>query len=309
MRAARWISRRFRPIAVAAAAVGLGLALWNQREALSSVDWAVHWAGLVGAVLLFGVAALGGCFAFWLILHGLTPRASLGRTTLVWVRSFLARYVPSGVLTLVVRVRAHESLGAGTGQIWAASAYEQLASGLAGASVSVAAFALASRRPPLAAWLILGTAFALALVSRRGIAARMLARVRADAPEQPIFVDVRIVLGAVLFDVAGWVVAGAAVWVLVESLLPGRVSALFLLGAYSFAWLLGFVALPVPSGFGVREGTFIALLAPEFGVGAATVLALALRLADILGEVLVLAGAEGVHALAHRLHASRTVTS
>lgn len=124
-----------------------------------------------------------------------------------------------------------------------------------------------------------------------------------------MFVPGRILLGAVVLDVAGWLVAGAAIWVLVDSLLPGRASALFLLGAYAFSWLLGFLALPVPSGFGVREATFIALLAPQLGVGVATVLAIALRLADFLGEVLVVAATEAVHGFGHTGHAGRAVPS
>jgi hypothetical protein len=296
MRAAlTWIGRRFRPIAVGAAALGLGLALWAERGAVSAVDWTVHWPGLVGSVPLFALAALGGCLAFWFVLHDLTGTAPLGETTRVWVRSFLARYVPSGALTIAVRVRAHRSLGASQGQIWSASGYEQLASALAGATVTVVTFALASRRPPTAALLILPVGIALALVFRRRLATRWLSRLRGESgPGVPVFADATTVLVATLFDLLGWLVAGAAVWLLVDSIRPGQVSALFLVGAYSCSWLLGFLALPVPSGFGVREAAFVAFLAPEVGVGAATVLAVALRLADILGELVLFLAMEAL---------------
>ncbi len=305
-----WVSRRFRPIALAAAGLGLGFALWNQREAVSAVDWTVHWSGLLGSVLLFGVAAFGGSLSFWFVLRHLTGTAQLGETTLVWIRSALARYVPSGALTIAVRVRAREKLGASQSQIWAASAYEQLAAALAGATVSVAALSLAHRSPPLAAWLILAATIALAVVFRRRFAAVWLERIRGDRTKgERVLVNGWVLLGAALFDVAGWVVAGAAVWVLVDSLVPGQASALFLVGAYSFSWLLGYVALPVPSGFGIREAAFIALLAPQLGVGVATVVALALRLADILGELLAFAGTEAVHSFGRRHHSPRALPS
>ena len=309
-----WLERWFRPIAVVAASLGLGLALWSQRSAVTAVDWTVHWPGLVGSVLLFALAAFGGCLAFWFVLHAMTGTSPLGETVHVWVRSFIARYVPSGALTIAVRVRARRSLGATQGQVWSASAYEQLASALAGATVAVAAFTLAGRRPPAAALAILAVGVGLALLFRRRLAARWLSRLRgesapgADERRVPVFADATTVIVATLFDLLGWLVAGGAVWLVVDSILPGQVSTPFLVGAYAFSWLLGFVALPVPSGFGVREATFVALLAPEVGVGAATVLALAVRLADTLGELVLFVGAEAVFRHGPRTH-TRAVPS
>ena len=46
----------------------------------------------------------------------------------------------------------------------------------------------------------------------------------------------------------------------------------YLLGAYTFAWLAGFVVPFAPSGLGVREATLIALVAPVVGVAPATAL-------------------------------------
>jgi hypothetical protein len=67
-----------------------------------------------------------------------------------------------------------------------------------------------------------------------------------------------------------------------------RPAFLWLLGAYSFVWLLGFVVPLLPGGLGLRDGTLIAFLATTMGVGAATAIAIALRLANTLGEFLAI---------------------
>jgi uncharacterized membrane protein YbhN (UPF0104 family) len=48
----------------------------------------------------------------------------------------------------------------------------------------------------------------------------------------------------------------------------------------------GFVVPLLPGGLGLRNGTLIAFLATTRGVGAATAIAIALRLANTLGEFL-----------------------
>ena len=93
--------------------------------------------------------------------------------------------------------------------------------------------------------------------------------------------------------VCGWLVAGAAAWVFVVSLTAGPTPlSLFLLAAYTFAWLVGFVVPFAPSGLGVREATLIALLAPELGVAPATALTVGLRLANVAGDFLAIGAVE-----------------
>jgi glycosyltransferase 2 family protein len=69
----------------------------------------------------------------------------------------------------------------------------------------------------------------------------------------------------------------------------------WLTAAYAFAWLLGFLVPFLPGGLGLREGTLVAFLAPTYGVGVATTLALALRLANTLGEFAAIGAVEAGH--------------
>ncbi|MEZ4866180.1 MAG: lysylphosphatidylglycerol synthase domain-containing protein [Caldilineaceae bacterium] len=62
---------------------------------------------------------------------------------------------------------------------------------------------------------------------------------------------------------------------------------LHLVAVYPVAYVIGLLSLITPSGFGVREGAFYLLLAPVIGGGLVTVLALAMRVWNILGEVVM----------------------
>nr|MDQ3823533.1 hypothetical protein [Actinomycetota bacterium] len=144
--------RHFRWIAAVATVAGIAIAVYAQREAIAEFDWSLPWWVVAGSVLAFAAAPIVQGFSFWLILRLLGGRAPLADAMVVWSRSFLLRYAPSGALAIVARVRERERLGASREVILVATAYEQLAALLAGAIASVVCFAAAGFWPH---WLVL----------------------------------------------------------------------------------------------------------------------------------------------------------
>jgi hypothetical protein len=274
-------ARILRPLVVVVAFAGLAFALYAEREGIQSYPWSVSWPRFVLAVLAFAFGPLLGALSFWLILRESATSASLGETAIVWGRSFFARYVPSGALTMVVRLEARQRLGASARQIWNATVLEQVVAALGGSAAAAAGFALARRQPPAATLaLLVGTIVLLAvvLVASRGV------RLRA----------------ATLAAVAGfasWAFTGAAAWILVAALVPSPPDAFFVAGAYAFAWV---VVVFAPSGFGVREATLVAVLAGDLGVGPATWVAVCLRAANIVADVVAVCVIELATGLAAR---------
>lgn len=97
-----------------------------------------------------------------------------------------------------------------------------------------------------------------------------------------------------LLTVCDWLLWGSCFAALAFALQPYSPAEMMrllphLVAANAIATAIGFISLLTPSGIGVREGAFYVLLAPIMGGGAATVLALAMRLWTMLGE-LVAAG-------------------
>jgi len=107
-----------------------------------------------------------------------------------------------------------------------------------------------------------------------------------------------VLFRSVAVNSLGWLATGAAAYLLVHALAAGQdVSLAWLTGVYAFAWLLGFVVPLLPGGLGLRDGTLATFLATRVGTGPATALAIALRLANTLGELLAIGITEGVYRL------------
>jgi uncharacterized membrane protein YbhN (UPF0104 family) len=291
--------RYFKPLAAVATIVGLTVALWRQREAIAEFDWTLSPAATTGAVLLFAVAPVVQGVSFWLILRTLGVPSRLDDALLVWMRSFLLRYAPSGALAFVVRVRERERLRATRAHVLTATGYEQLVVLVAGAVVCLSAFALTGAWPPLAAIGIAAVAAGIAVAARPSFLGTWLQRqARARGIDVPALMRGRFVLAVVLLNAVAWLATGAATWLLTDALASDETPGLaWLVGVYSFAWVLGLVVPILPGGLGLRDATLAAFLATAFGAGVAAALALALRLANTLGELVAIGAVEAVYRL------------
>lgn len=301
----RWVQPlrgRARGLVIAGIAASLVFAVALQWDAIHSFDWRLSWAPFVLTVFLFAIGPLVGGVSFWVLLRDLAPGARLGPSLWVWERSFAARYIPSGALTVAVRLVERERLGATRGQMLSATGFEQLVAVAGAAAVSLAAFSVSGRRPPVVTLVVLLVVLVLAGAARP--VAGWWERRRSSALA---VVGTPALVGALALCVFGWLVAGLAAWVFVEGLTSGPAPAFaYLLGAYTFAWLVGFVVPFAPSGLGVREATLVALLAPVLGAGPATALTVGLRLANVAGDFVAIGLVEGARVAARRVRRARS---
>lgn len=303
----RLLGKHFRWVAGVATVVGVAIALWGQRDALANFDWRLAPAPFLGAIALFTLAPFVQAFSFWLALRFIGVPARLEEALLLWMRSFLLRYAPSGALAIVIRIRERARLEASSEEIWAVTGYENLAALCAGAFVAVAAFAVDGAWPPLAAIAIAAVALVLAVAARPAFFRRLSARlVEKRGLALPTLLRGRLLAVVIAVNTLGWLATGAAGYLLVHALASGEdVSVAWLTGVYAFAWLLGFVVPLLPGGLGLRDGTLATFLATRVGTGPATALAIALRLANTLGELLAIGLTEGVYWLLRRTGVAR----
>jgi glycosyltransferase 2 family protein len=292
-------SRHFKPIAAVATVVGIALALYSQRAAIADFDWRLSWSAFLVSVLLFALAPVVQGVSFWVILRRLGLPSRFDEALLVWMRSFLLRYAPSGALALVIRIRERDRLRATSAEVWTATGYEQLAALASGAVACLAGFAAARAWPPLLALTVSGLVIAASVAARPaflgGLAKRVLA---ARGFDVPALLRGRALVLVVAINAAGWLATGAATWTLIDALAEEETPHLaWLVGVYAFAWMLGFLVPILPGGLGLREGTLAVFLATRFGVGVATALVVALRLANTLGELVAVALTELVYRL------------
>jgi glycosyltransferase 2 family protein len=289
----RWVAlvERVVPwLALVAAAVGLSLVLRTQRDALAALDWSLPWQAAAAGVVAFSLAPLMQGLSFWLALRLLTGTAPLGDSMLVWSRSYVVRYAPTGALAIAYRLSARRRLTASGEQVLAAYGYEHVATLAAGAAACLLLFALAGGTPPLPALVIAVAALALTAAVRPGGVGRA-----AEAIGRRLGVHVSAVLSGrqlaalVALNALGWLGTAAGVHVIVTALTGESAGFLWLAGSYTAGYLVGFVAPLAPGGLGAREGMLVVLLRGRYGLAAATGVSLAIRVVNVAGELLAVA--------------------
>ena len=91
---------------------------------------------------------------------------------------------------------------------------------------------------------------------------------------------------------AVWICYGVQIWLLTIRLgAPIGSSLLLAVGAYAFAWSVGFIVVFVPAGVGLRDVLLVTMLSPVVGVGGATAVALLSRVLTTAGDLLTAASA------------------
>lgn len=294
--------RYFKLLALVATLGGIAVALGTQREALTDFDWRLAWLPFFGSVGLFAIAPVIQGVGFWLVLRALRVPSRLDEALVIWTRSFLVRYAPSGALALVLRVRERERLGASQSEIYLSFGYEQLIALASGAVACLVGFALAGSWPPLAAAGVSLAILAVAVAVRPAFLGGYLQRVlQGRGIEVTRLLRGRQLAYVIAFNAFGWVAMGCATWLLIDSITDEPTPQVpWLVAAYSFSYLLGFLVPVLPGGLGLRDATLVGFLATRFPTGVATALAVAVRLANTLGELVAIGLVEIVYRLRRR---------
>lgn len=297
--------RLIQPLFLALALVFIALLLRSQWGELSRHTWRIA----PGWLALSGLLMLGGwCVEVWLwrfALARLGGELAYADALRIWFASILVRYIPGNVwqplgMTLLARqrgVRVEATVGSialfqavnllsvlpiagvylltvgdfGLLQPWLGGVTNWLVA-LAGAGI-----ALFLLRP---AWLIGLLNWALGKAGRPALEARL---------------NTGQLLRLLLVAVLAWLCWGgsfAAITFGLTVYTADEVTAALphLLAAFPIAYAVGYLSFITPSGLAVREGALYLLLAPLLGGGPTTVAALAIRLWQVILEVVVAGG-------------------
>jgi glycosyltransferase 2 family protein len=292
-------------IALVAAVAGLALLFRTQRATLAQFDWTIPWQTAAASALAFSLAPLVQGLSFWLALRLLTGTTTVGDAMVVWSRSYVVRYAPTGGVAIAYRVAARRRLDASAEQVLAAYTYEHVATLSAGAAVCIGFYALAGSLPPLPALAIAAAALVLTALLLPGIAGRGV-----DAVARRLHVRLSAVLPArhlaalVALNAVGWLGTGTGVYLIVAAVTGDAPAFVWLVGSYTAGYLVGFVAPLAPGGLGAREGMLVVLLRGAYGTAAALAVSLAIRVVNVAGELLAVALVHafyGIAALARRV--------
>ncbi|MBX3052761.1 MAG: flippase-like domain-containing protein [Caldilineaceae bacterium] len=307
------------PLFLVLALVFIALLLRSQWGELSGHTWRLHpgWLALSGLLMIggwcvevwlwrFALACLGGYLAY--------PDALR-----IWFASILVRYIPGNVwqplgMTVLARQQGVQ-VEATVGSIALFQAVNLLS------VLPIAAFYLLTVGDfgLLEPWLGAATGWLVALAGL-GVALFLLrpgwligllnwALTKAGRPRLRAALTTRHLLALLLVALLAWLCWGTSFAALTFGLAAytaGEMAAALphLLAAFPIAYAVGYLSFITPSGLAVREGTLYLFLAPVLGGGPTTVAALAIRLWQVILEVVV-AGAVGLWTRARNPQRSR----
>jgi glycosyltransferase 2 family protein len=278
--------------AVAASFGFIGLQLWQHAP------WRLagaHLEGLLAAVvvgaLLYGVAGLLLSSGWYQLLGAGSATASIRCHHAVYGRTQIAKYLPGNVFHLVGRQVMGRRLGHGQARLALASLLEALLLVLIAAALSL----------PIAwRWLDQGLLWIAGLAApvlvliavrwgrRHDLGLRDLAASEARGFSPALL---RLLRAAALYALFFLLVA-AIFWMLARSVSDPGDTSIDLAASVpvvALAWLVGFATPGSSAGIGVREAVLIAALDGTLGAPASALIALALRLVTVGGDVVFFA--------------------
>jgi uncharacterized membrane protein YbhN (UPF0104 family) len=266
----------------------------------------VGWAILTIAT---GVTLLAHTWAGWIwtwILRDLNQSISASEFIVVYLKTNIAKYLPGNVWHHYRRILALKNANIATG----AATLSVLLEALLLAAAALITVVMFGRRFAINtnSWSVRILQLLSLVIILVSIHPRFLNKVisfvyklranKSDTQSEAAFSVERYPLRPLLGELGFLWIRGIGFILTLFALMPVNMSQVpLLLGAFSFAWLLGFLVPGAPGGLGVFEATAIALLQSRFP-SAAVISAIALyRLISIIAEA---AGA-GLAALDERL--------
>jgi hypothetical protein len=277
--------------AVATSLGFIGLQLWQHAPwRLANTHLKPLAATVVGGALLYGMAGFLLSSAWYQLLGTTSTTASIRWHHAVYGRTQIAKYLPGNVFHLVGRQVMGGRLGHGQARLALASLLEALLLLLTAAALSLPLVWRWLDQSLL--WILAFAGPVLALITarwarRHDLAFRGVAE-SADQSRSPLVP--RLLCAALLYGLFFLVVAGIF-WTLALSVSDPSRPSIDLASSVSvvaLAWLIGFVTPGSSAGIGVREAVLIAALEGSLGAAASGLIALALRLVTITGDMVFL---------------------
>ena len=286
------IMRRGLHVAIALMVVlGVGLAVWGSLSEFPKVDW--RWRPLSLALGVIGVGAflLLDAELWRRLLHALGPKLPALPATTIWFVSGLGRFVPTSLLTPMIRTAMAEREGVAK-RITLVSVIYEVALALCGALVVGAYFII--DLPDLQGHRERFLAIALPVIGLIILQPGIFHRVTAYALERLGRPPIPLALSSGrIFEFLGlyallYVLAGLSTYALGQSIYPmGSDEIVTVLGAFAVGSTIAIIAFVVPAGLVAREAGLAVALSPIMPTAPAVAIAVLFRVVQIAMEVLL----------------------
>ncbi len=265
---------------------------WGQ---VKDFDWEFNYPLLIISFVL-QIAALFWLVQIWRwILRHTGSTISYFGLFKVWFFANLGRYLPGKVWQFLGMVYMLEKRGVPTRNSFSTAILAQSFSVISGLLIAFLFLGVNlysqffSKNPGLIAVMGLFGIFVLIIIFYPKLLARIINLTLGILKREKIHLDItsKDVIIYILAYSLSWLLFGLAFLVFIKAMAQASFGMYpSLTGAFAFAFNIGFLALFVPGGIGVREGILVLLLSSLFPVPIATLIALLARLWVTVAELL-----------------------
>ena len=284
IRVSKWVRTGLLVVILAFCSYGLTLEWPQVHPALGRL----HWYSIAGA--LAAAMASAGCMmlAWRRLLADLGSKLPVPVAARVTFMAQLGKYVPGAIWSFAAQVELGHDYDVPRRR-GAASVIIGLAVAVAiGLLIAAAILPLASPAVARRYLLFLAVIPVIAVCLAPPILHRLLdfalKIIRQEPLEQPV--SWRGLAVALAWTVAGWLLLGLQVWLLLADMAKDGVhSVLIAVGAYALACSLALLLVVFPGGIGAREVILVAALAPVLPHGAALAVALVARVVTTVSDL------------------------
>jgi glycosyltransferase 2 family protein len=273
--------RRAVGLSTVAGAVLGGLAVVFVVHSLLS-DWSevsdrlaeASWGWMVGGFVLAAAAMVSMAWSWRFVFRLLGVEVPPGRVTAWYFVGELGKYLPGGVWPVLGRGEVSRRGGVPRTRAYASVALSLAVLYLAAMFVAVALLPFAVSGGGFSPWMLFLLALPVGLVLlHHDVLEWLLERLR-KATKRDITLEVPRwgeTVQVVVRYLPSWVCVGLSTWMVARALTP-HPSIPRVMFASVLSWIAGFLAVPVPAGFGIREAVMVAASGLG-GLGAATAVA------------------------------------
>ena len=234
-----------------------------------------------------------------MVLYAFGHRISYRQAVVADIVSMLAKYLPGGVWTPAARVVMCRRYGLPAGPVLASVGYEAGLSAIAGVLVFLGSLTFhPTVKLPVPLWVMAGGTGVLLILLHPSIYGPVADRVLRPLGKEPIpRLSMKRALVILLYYAGTWVVSGISLVCLIRAVEPVSFAdeTLYVAGVGAVGAIVTVLAYFTPGGIGAREGAMYALLIPVVADSTAFVTVTLSRVVITVAELVILAGASGLH--------------
>lgn len=277
---------------------------WNELGRLDLKEVSITWLIVSSALTLLGHVCNG--IAWGAALRALGAKVSALWSVRVYLQTNIAKYTPGKVWHFYGRILAGQKVGIGRGTILVSVLIESVQLAIIASVLGFGLFVVRgqSLQPihglTLAAVALIGVFSLKPRFLNRGL--RFLTRLRkADLPPDEGVSLRSSLLPAYIGTFAFVVIRGLGMYTGFLAFTPAPLDTLpMILGAFSLAWVIGFVVPGPPAGIGIFESVMVLLVGNRFSSAIVLAVVVVYRLTSTAAEAI---GAVLVSLPVHRLRA------